>query len=94
MMAPMVEGMSQMAEEDVDYIVQRCVAVVQRNQGPSIWAPIWNNNAKAMMFEDIDGMQLLRISIIVMQENLANFMNAPASIFQSPSPTASDTPVN
>jgi len=94
MMGPIIDGLSQMPDEDVNYIINHCASVVQRAQGGGIWAPIWNVPAGRLMFEDLDGMQLLRIAIIVMQENLANFMTAPASLFQSPTQTTSVSPVN
>jgi hypothetical protein len=86
LMLPVIEGLSEMKTEDVDYVTSKCLSVVQRNQG-AVWANVWNEPAKRMAFEDIDGMALFQITFQVLQENLANFMRAPLSASPQPSPT-------
>ena len=87
LMEPVIQGLAEMDEKDVDYVTQHCVAVVQMQQGQQ-WAAIWHDGAKRLMFDDIDAMALLQISWQVIQENLGNFMRAPSSA--SPLPTQTD----
>ena len=93
LMAPVIDGLAEMPEDDVNYITQRCLSVVQRQQGQQ-WAPVWNDTAKRLMFDDIDAMQLLQISFQVISDQLGSFMRAPLSSLASPSPQSSEVPGN
>lgn len=91
LMEPVIEGLAAMPEDDVNFVAQKCCTVVQRQQGQQ-WAALAVDNGKRLMFEDIDAMALLQIAFNVIQENLGNFMRAPASTSQSPSPTGFASP--
>lgn len=93
LMAPVINGLSEMPSDDVDFITQKCVSVVQRMSGQQ-WAAIWNDRAKSMMFDDIDAMQLLQISFQVISDQLGSFMRAPLSSLASQSPLSSEAPGN
>lgn len=69
-MEPAVKLMGTMRDEDVNYVLFRCLAVVQRKQGDR-FAPI--TAGERMMFEDIDMPTMVRLVGAVLQENLGGF---------------------
>ncbi|PXV60885.1 hypothetical protein SAMN04487785_11321 [Dyella jiangningensis] len=68
---PIAEAISGMSDGDCDYVLDTCLSVVRRQQGPS-WAPVMSSS-KAMMFDDIDMSVMLQLASKVIQENLGNF---------------------
>lgn len=83
---PLVDALAAMSEEDCNYILMRCLSVVQRYQG-SAWAQVWNEPAKRLMFDDIDMPVMIQIAIQVLGDNLSNFFSGPQSNSnQSPLP--------
>jgi len=91
---PLIEAIAQMPEEDCNYVLYRCLAVVARQQGPELWSPVWSEQAKRLMFEDIDLAAMIQITINVLGDNLSGFFNAPQSNSTPSTSTVSNTPVN
>lgn len=87
---PLVEAMAAMPEEDCNYILTRCLAVVSRFQGAA-WAQVWNEPAKRLMFEDIDMSVMIQIAIQVLGDNLSNFFTVPPSSLSPLASQAFDT---
>lgn len=76
-LAPMLEVLSGLPTEDVDFVLESCLSVVSRLQdGDGGWADVWHKNAKQLMFQDIDMPTMVMISGHVIKENLADFMRA------------------
>jgi hypothetical protein len=69
------EAVAGMPDADCDYILQTCLAVVQRQQDGR-WVSIMAAGAKALMFEDIDMGAMLQIAGQVITENLGGFFGA------------------
>jgi hypothetical protein len=40
-------------DEDVNYVLSKCLSCAQRQQGAG-WVRVWNNNANSLQFEDMD----------------------------------------
>ncbi len=93
LLAPIVDALAAMSEEDCNYILYRCLAVVQRQQGQT-WATIWNTTANRLMFDDIDMGTMIQVAMQVLSENLGNFINAPSSTSATATSTDSDIPAN
>lgn len=94
LLAPILDALAEMPEDDCNYILFRCLAVVQRFQPPSSWAQVWNEPAKRLMFDDIDVQNMLQITWHVLEDNLGNFLLAPNSNSQQPVQEASSTLAN
>lgn len=77
---PMAEAIAHMPDADCDYILNTCLAVVQRQQG-NAWASIMKG--KEFMFDDIDMGSMIQITVQVIQENLGGFFSDPAAIAQA-----------
>jgi hypothetical protein len=93
MLEPVVDALAAMPEEDCNYILFRCLAVVQRGDAGR-WTPIWNENAKRLMFEDIDMSEMIQICMQVLGDNLGPFIAAPGLNTIQPQSPMSDTPQN
>jgi hypothetical protein len=81
---PIADAIAGMSDQDCDYILDTCLAVVQRQQG-SAWANVFVN--KAQMFDDIDMGVMLQIASKVISENLGGFFQESAASLRS-TPTA------
>jgi len=81
---PIADAIAGMSDADCDYVLDNCLAIVQRQQGSS-WANIFVN--KAQMFDDIDMGVMLQIASKVITENLGGFFQGSAASLLS-TPTA------
>ncbi|MCX5516235.1 hypothetical protein C3941_19795 [Kaistia algarum] len=80
-MMPLMQAIAAMPAEDCDFVIQSCLAVVDRQQsGGAGWSPVFNRDAKRMMFEDIDMPQMLAITVRVIQDNVGSFSAALRSV--------------
>lgn len=66
-LSPLMEVFAQMPEDDVNYIIYKCLSVAKR--GGSV---VCRNNT--IMFDDIDMTQLLPLVIATIRINLGNFI--------------------
>lgn len=78
---PLAKTFAEMPEPDVDYVVNKCLSVCQRQQKNG-WAKVMVDDV--LMFADIELDTLLSLTAEVVQENLGRFF--PTS--QPESPTA------
>lgn len=69
-----IESMGRMADEDLDYVLDHCLSVVQRQQEQGGWAPIMAPN-HAMMFADITMPQMVQLAYAALEENVGNFFD-------------------
>lgn len=69
-MEPAIKLMGSMSDEDVNYVLFRCLAVVTRREGER-YAPIVKG--ERLMYEDIDMPSMIRLTAAVLQENLGGF---------------------
>ena len=81
------EAVAGMPDADCDYILQSCLAVVQRRQGDR-WASIMAVGGRALQFDDIDMGAMLQIAGQVITENLGGFFGASADPSAATSPPA------
>lgn len=77
MLGPIAEALAEMSDENSEYIISRCLAVVQREQrGGGGWAKIWNLQANRPMFDDIDMATMLQVTFRVIMDSLGPFSAA------------------
>lgn len=73
MVGPVMEVVSKMRDDDVEYIIFTCLRAVQRKQGDA-WAEVVAPGTTAgLMFQDIELPQMIRLVMEVLKENLAGF---------------------
>jgi hypothetical protein len=82
---PIADAIAGMSDADCDYVLDTCLAVVQRQQGSS-WANILVN--KSQMFDDIDMGVMLQLAAKVITENLGGFFQGNAASLRSTSAAA------
>jgi hypothetical protein len=85
---PFTEAFASMSDEDVEYVAGICLGVVQRQQG-STWAPIWNQQGKCLMFDDIDLGAMIPLVVQVIVANLGPFISGLLTAQTQPKETAS-----
>jgi len=66
-LTPIAEVLSAMKDEDFDYILRKCLSVVQRSNGER-YVPLMRGGS--LMFDDIDLGTLTQLTMEVIQENL------------------------
>lgn len=71
---PFADGIAAMKDEDAEYVIGVCMAVVQRKQDHG-WANVWSVSQKLAMFQDIDLGVMLPLVVRVITENLGPFIN-------------------
>lgn len=87
---PFLHGLSKLPNEQLEYVIGECMAVVMRRDGNAAF-PIWSASARAPMYEDIDMTVMLQITVRVITDSLGPFIDgwltSPAS---HPTETATD----
>ena len=66
----LAEAIGSLSDEASDYVLDRCLEVVERKQGEGGWAKVKLDGGPAM-FADIDLMVLLQIAANVLRDNYA-----------------------
>lgn len=74
--SPLIMAFAEMKNEDVDYILDKCLAVVQaKDPTTGALSPLRVNGR--MMYEDVDMPKMLRLAFIVVKEDLGDFFLNP-----------------
>jgi hypothetical protein len=66
-----IKAFSEMADSDVEYVINSCMECIQRRRGDIAWVPI--GNFRAPQFMDIDLQDLYELCATVIKESLGNF---------------------
>ena len=76
---PLARAIAGMEEKDVDYVVNTCLVVCERQDSPGApWARMLSS-AGRMMFEDIGMKEMLQLVVMVIRENLGDFFPDPSA---------------
>lgn len=87
MLPHMAEVLSKMPDDEAEYIIFTCLAVVQRQQGEDMWAAVTPpDGSHQLMFSDMEMDAMVRLVVAVVQENLAGFLPGLGGATPSPSP--------
>jgi len=63
---------AQMPEEDMDYVINTCMRVCDRQAGTA-WAPCMATGSTKLMYDDMDMPVMVRLACAVVMENIGNF---------------------
>jgi hypothetical protein len=80
--SPFVEALSQMSDEDSEYVINHCLSVTYRYNGGG-WSIVKPSNSN-IMFEDIDMLEMMQIVIRVIIDTVGNFSLASLSSLAAP----------
>jgi hypothetical protein len=69
------QSLSELSDEECDYIIRVCMSVVVREQGGH-WIGVWNKAADQLQFADISMPAMMQLTMAVLQDNLGSFMPA------------------
>ncbi|WP_186288588.1 phage tail assembly chaperone [Burkholderia gladioli] len=70
---PVMKALSQLKDDDSEYVVGACLAVVERHHMDK-WARIWSAQHHTTLFDDIDMGAMLTLTGYVIMENLGPFI--------------------
>lgn len=71
---PVAMAVGRLSDEDCEYVLGACLSVVSRKRdGDTGWAPIWNQDAKMLQFQELQLMDMLTIAGHVIVQNLGSF---------------------
>lgn len=88
---PIMLALGRMSDDDVNYVVKSCLAVVSRRQGDSL-APVQTPGGQ-LMFEDITVSQLMQLSAKVMEAHrVGDFFTDLLSL--APQPRTAELPTS
>jgi hypothetical protein len=73
-MRPVMDIVSKMTDEDVEYVIKAALSVVQRQQGDR-WAAVQHKGQ--LVFADIPMTDMIRLAVEFVRENLGGFFSRP-----------------
>lgn len=76
---PLLDAVAAMPDEQVDYVINACLSVVERRQSAGGWAPVMSSGG--LMFEDLGMVDLLGIARHVLSRDLAGFFGGGLQAF-------------
>lgn len=68
---PVLERLSEMSDEETEYVIMTCLRVCQRQQDQG-WAPVLSPRGD-IMFHDLGALEMLNLTREVIQLNLSDF---------------------
>ena len=71
---PFADAIAAMSDEDSEYIMATCLGVVRRRTSGGNLAPVWNQSARACMFDDMDVLDIGKASLEVIKDSLGPFI--------------------
>ncbi|VVD75675.1 hypothetical protein PAQ31011_00859 [Pandoraea aquatica] len=82
LLQPFADGLASLPDDQAEYVIGECLAVVQRFQG-NAWFSIWSPAAKLPIYDDIDLSIMIELSVKVIADSLgpfiAGWLTSPAS---------------
>ncbi|QNB08337.1 hypothetical protein G5S34_17305 [Herbaspirillum frisingense] len=70
---PFADALAKMNDEDAEYVMDACMAVIQRKNDFG-WTAAWNEQVKQPMFDDIDLGVMLPLTVRCIVVNLGPFI--------------------
>lgn len=68
----LLETFAALSDEDREFVVSRCLGSVKKKSGTG-WAVVWDKQANALLFQDMNALDLLDISTHVMEQSFRDF---------------------
>ena len=80
---PLAIAIGELTDEASDYVIGMCLSVCQRQGVGGVWANVATQNG-TIMFDDLDMVGMLRLVMVVLQENLAGFLGGKGGSLTGP----------
>ncbi len=71
---PVMNELAKMPDAEVDYVIDTCLSACSRREGDR-FAPMMRQGV--LVFQDIDMVAMVRLSIEVIKDNIGNFLSTP-----------------
>ena len=72
-LGPIADAVGNLSDEASNFVIGTCLGVVTTNRVGSVWAPLANAQG-ALMFDDLPLASVLKLVMLVLQENLGSFL--------------------
>lgn len=72
-MAPLTEELANMDDKAAEYVMATALGAVRKQQGDK-WMPVWNKDAKTLMFTDMDLGTAMELVYRVVADSLGPFI--------------------
>lgn len=87
MFQPLVDALAQMSDTDVEYVLVKCLAVVQRKvPGTAATVAVWNSAAKRPQFDDVDLSVMLQLCAQVIMRSIGGFLGGLGAVLPGAPP--------
>ena len=83
MMDAATAALSKLDDEALDFITDNCLAICMRKTPTGTFNPVWNAQANASQYQDINARDMLQISINIIKAELGPFFTEALSSFQA-----------
>lgn len=85
---PIAQALAALKDDDVNYIIQKCLGAVDRKLPGGGFMVVWNKDANQSQFQDLELGALLKLTGIAMEHNLQGFLSGMSlNITSEPPPT-------
>lgn len=81
---PIAQALAKVSDEDINYILHRCLAATDRKLPAGGWMPVWNKQANTSQFADLALPDLMSITAKSLEANLSSFLGGAASNILAP----------
>jgi hypothetical protein len=85
LLAPVIDQLAKMQDDEVDYVIFTCLSVVKRQTSTGGYAAVLAPQGQALMFEDVDMDTMIKLVVAVLKENLSGFFASLGGALTSPS---------
>lgn len=83
--APVVDQLARMTDEDANYVIFSCLAVVKRKAASDgSLARVVASDGRSLMFDDIDMTVMVRLVVEVLKVSLSGFFSELGAVSDSP----------
>lgn len=77
LLEPLAEAVAGMSDEATEYVLAACLGVCQRQMPGGLgWSPVWGEQARRPMFDDISMPSMMQLVGKVLVQNVGDFTSA------------------
>ncbi len=78
LVGPLTKALANLPDDHCDFVMDKCLALVQRKVSDNVWGPVYSVPAKSMMYDDIHLMTMGKLVAMVVQDQLMSFSSGPS----------------
>lgn len=79
LVGPLAKALAHLPDDHCDFVIEKCLSLVQRKVSETVWGPVYSVPAKSMMYDDINLVAMGKLVGMVIQDQLMSFSSGPTS---------------